>query len=201
MPGHSTPEEVKSRMADFGTKLMAVVSKWELSGNGFGQRAQKDKGFGHLEEEHFLDNNRRAFLQGYRSHILYLWHLSNEEDILQSVKSALDPDCAANSNSVPEVKPSNKKGKAEDDERHFREHVSSSFDTISFSAICNQITQTQKSKADVEVKWVLATDDAVKAVYRRLMGEADATIVTLKERLKKNNDKEDWTKCIHFVCI
>ncbi len=54
-----------------------------------------DEGFGCLEEEHLLDDNRGAFLQNYRSHILYLWHLSNGEDILQSVKSALDPDCAA----------------------------------------------------------------------------------------------------------
>jgi hypothetical protein len=191
MPGVITPEEVKSRMADSRAKLMAVISNWELSGNGFGQRAQVDEGFGCLEEEHLLDDNRGAFLQNYRSHILYLWHLSDGEDILQSVKSALDPDCAANTDSVPEVKPSNKKRKAEDDERRFREHVSSSFDTISFSAICNQITQTQKSKADVEVKLVLATDDAVKAVYRRLMGEADATIEMLKERLEKNKDNED----------
>jgi hypothetical protein len=63
--------------------------------------------------------------------------------------------------------------------------VSSSFNTISFSTFCcNQITQTQKSKADVKVKWVLATDAAVKAVYRRMMGEVDATIKTLKERLE-----------------
>ena len=85
--------------------------------------------------------------------------------------------------------PNTKKRKAEDDERRFREHVSSSFDTISFSTLCNQITQTQKSKADVEVKWVLATDDAVKAVYMRMMGEADVTIKTLKERLELEHKK------------
>ncbi len=51
------------------------------------------------------------------------------------------------------------------------------------------ITQTQKSKADVEVKWVLATDDAVKAVYMRMMGEADVTIKMLKERLELEHKK------------
>jgi hypothetical protein len=126
MPGVITPEEVKSRMAYSRTKLMAVISNWELSGNGFGQCAQEDEGFGCLEEEHFLDNNRRPFLQNYRSHILYLWHLSNDEDIRQSVKSDLDPeDCTANTNFILEFKPSTKKRKAEDDERCFREHVSS----------------------------------------------------------------------------
>jgi hypothetical protein len=90
------------------------------------------------EEEHFLDDYSGVFLQGYHSHILYLMHLSDEEDILQSVKSALDPDCAANTDSIPEVKPSNMKHKAEDDKRYFRQHVSSSFDTISFfSTLCN----------------------------------------------------------------
>jgi hypothetical protein len=73
--------------------------------------------------------------------------------------------------------------------------VSSSLDTISFSTLCNQIMQTQKSKADVKIKWVLATDDTIKGVYMRIMGEADATIKTLKERLKSElkKDKEDWS--------
>jgi hypothetical protein len=33
------------------SKLMAVISNWELSGNGFGQRMQEDEGFWCLEEE------------------------------------------------------------------------------------------------------------------------------------------------------
>jgi hypothetical protein len=190
MPGAITPEEVKSRMAGSRAKLMAVISNWELSGNGFGQRRQEEVGFGSLEEEHLLDDNGGAFLQGYRSHILYLWHLSDEEDILQSVKSALDPGCAANTDSIPEVEFKRKKRKtSEEDERDFREQVSSSFDTISFSTLCNQITQTQKSKTDFEVKYVLATDDAVKAVYKRMMKDADATIKTLKERLKRDKSE------------
>ncbi len=110
------------------------------------------------------------------------------------MKSALNPGCAANTDSIPEVEFKRKKRKtSEEDERDFREQVSSSFDTISFSTLCNQITQTQESKADVEVKWVLATDDAVKAVYMRMMGEADVTIKTLKERLESElkKDKQD----------
>jgi hypothetical protein len=101
-----------------------------------------------------------------------LWHLSDEEDILQSVKSALDPNCAANTNFIPEAKPSNKKCKVEDKERHFRQHMSSFFDTISFSTLCHQIMQTQKTKANIKVKWVvLAMDNTVKAVFRRRMNE------------------------------
>jgi hypothetical protein len=108
-------------------------------------------------------------------------------DFLQSVKSAVDPGCAANMDSVPEVK--------------LRDHMSSPFDTISFSTLCKQITQTQKSKADVEVKRVLAMDDTIKAVYDiRMMGEADATICKmLKERLKSKLEKykKDYSD---FVC-
>lgn len=187
MPGLITREEVKSRMADSRAKLMAVISNWELSGNGFGQRTEEEDDFGRLDEDHLLDDNRSAFLQGYRSHILYLWHLSDEEDILHSVKSILDPVCAANTDSIPVVQKKAKKLKSsEDDERNFREQIRSSFDTISFSTLCNQITQNQKNKADFEVKSVLATDDAVKAVYQRMMREADATIKTLEQRLKRD---------------
>jgi hypothetical protein len=77
-PGSDTYHHQDSR-----AKLTAAILNWELSGNGFDQCMQEDKGFGYLEEENFLNNNRAAFLQGYHSHILYLCHLSDKEDILQ----------------------------------------------------------------------------------------------------------------------
>jgi DNA-directed RNA polymerase subunit L len=189
MPGVITPEEVKLRMADSRSKLMAVISNWELSGNGFGQRAQDDEGFGHLEEEHFLDDNRQAFIQGYRSHILYLWHLSDEEDILHSVKSALDPDCAANTDYVAEVKAGSRKRKTEEEDKQFKEDMSASFHRISFSHLYNQITQTQKSKADFEVKYILADDLDVKEVYKRMMVSAEETIKELKAQLRETHNR------------
>lgn len=44
MSGPIIPEEVKSRMADARAKLVKVISKWELSGNGFGQCHQTENG-------------------------------------------------------------------------------------------------------------------------------------------------------------
>jgi hypothetical protein len=170
---------------------MEIICCWELSGNGFGQRAQEEDEFGHLTEENFMDDNRSSFLRNYRSHILYLWHLSDQEDILQSVKSILDPACSATTDSTPEITPAVKKRKLEDEERSFRRQVGASFDTISFATLCNQISQTQKQKADVEVRMVLATDDSVIEVYRRMMAEADATISTLKARLRSEEHKKD----------
>jgi hypothetical protein len=102
MPGIITPEEVKSHMADSRVKLMAVISNWELSGNGFGQCTQEDEGFRCVEEEHFLDDNAEPSSKTTAA-------ISSTSGILSMTRTSFSPDCAANTDSVPEVKPSTKK--------------------------------------------------------------------------------------------
>jgi hypothetical protein len=43
--GLITAEEVKKRFTDARAKLIKIISKWELSGNGFGQRTVADDDF------------------------------------------------------------------------------------------------------------------------------------------------------------
>jgi hypothetical protein len=170
---------------------MEVICCWELSGNGFGQCVVKDDEFGHLTEENFMDDNRSSFIRSYRTHILYLWHLSDKEDILQSVKSILDSACSASTDSVPEIASATKKHKFEEEERIFQRQVGASFDIISFATLCNQILQTQKQKVDVEICMVLATDDAVVKVCKLMLAESDAPIATLKARLECEEKKQE----------
>jgi hypothetical protein len=63
---------------------------------------------------------------------------------------------------------------------------------ILFATLCNQISQTQKQKAyNVEVHMVLATNNAVVKVYKRMMAEVETTIATLKARLECEEQKKD----------
>jgi hypothetical protein len=94
-----------------------------------------------------------------------------------------------------------KKHKLKEEGGSFQKQVGASFDTILFATLCKQILQTQKQKVDVKVCMVLATDDAVVAVYKRMMAEADATIATLKARLKHEEQKKDNSGCCWFVSM
>jgi hypothetical protein len=51
MPGKVSAEDVKRRLAESCARLLKIITNWDLSGNGFGQRTRQDENFGHMEEE------------------------------------------------------------------------------------------------------------------------------------------------------
>ena len=69
-----------------------MISKWEQSGNGAGQRMEDDEEYGHVAKnqvwlapgvEEFMDgDNCKNFLQEEKSHILHFWQLIDENDLL-----------------------------------------------------------------------------------------------------------------------
>lgn len=131
MPGGEiTPEEAKDRWADARAKTVQVrtmswsyctvklllvsksffvivlgrkiVTAWERSGNGSGQRILgDDDDFGQIGEDSFEDgDNRASFIKthkGQREHHLYLWYLSDVTGILNTVLNMLSTEVAAES--------------------------------------------------------------------------------------------------------
>jgi hypothetical protein len=99
MPGLMDAEECKRRFADARAKLIKIIAKWELSGNGFGQRAITDDDFGHLgDEEMEAGDNRGNFLDSMtKEHILYFWHLSDKNELLKNVLSVIAETSSADS--------------------------------------------------------------------------------------------------------
>ena len=64
-------------------QCIAAASDWEKSGNGTGMRHEGDEEFGHAGEEHFADgDNRKNFLNGAKSHMLYYWQFMQDNDLL-----------------------------------------------------------------------------------------------------------------------
>jgi hypothetical protein len=103
MPGGPmTAEDAKTRLADARAKLIAIIFKWEQSGNGFGQRDEDDEEFGHFKIG--KGDSRSSFVReshGQKSHHLYLWHLSDTMGVLKNVLNVLSPEIAGDSEKCP----------------------------------------------------------------------------------------------------
>jgi hypothetical protein len=77
-----------------------IITNWEASGNGAGQRSPRDKKFGRFssDEAGVDSDNRASFVRcsvGHRVHHLYLWHLADKMGVLQNVLSILSPDVSS----------------------------------------------------------------------------------------------------------
>ena len=98
MPGPINPDQVKDHIAQTRASLMVVVPKWESSGTGFGIRAAS-AGFGRMTEEirHERGDCCATFLNGYKEHILYYWHLIDRQDIIAKFLNILSAEVAASS--------------------------------------------------------------------------------------------------------
>jgi hypothetical protein len=127
MPGGTiTAASVKTRLGDARARMITIISKWELSGNGFGQREEDDDGFGHVAGG--CGDDRGAFLNetlGEKSHHLYFWHLSDIMGVLKNVLCVLSSEVAADTDNIPGgfTQTQKKRGspKTSDDEREERE--------------------------------------------------------------------------------
>jgi hypothetical protein len=79
---------------------MKIVTNWEASGNGTGQRAQEDKDFGRFVLEDCIDgDNRASFVResmGHKIHHLCLWHISDKMGVLKHVLHVLSAEVAYN---------------------------------------------------------------------------------------------------------
>lgn len=75
-----------------------IVSDWEKSGNGFGQRARSDTSWGHFSSEHMdYGDNRANFLRKdyyNKEYLLYFWHMSDQHGILSNMLNVLSKDVA-----------------------------------------------------------------------------------------------------------
>jgi hypothetical protein len=211
MPGLITPEEVKSRMADSRAKLVIVslyfhccaclfyysnticfqikqiVNKWELSGNGFGQRTEDDDEFGHLDADNFMaGDNRQSFLQGYRSHILYLWHLADTNDILKKTLCVLDSLVTATSESVPLTEGANRKRKGNiDGETQFRDKVGAAMASLGYASVLNELGRAQTKLLDSRMSLIRATKEEEKELIEVAIEYASVAVEKLERKIQE----------------
>ncbi|CAB9522913.1 expressed unknown protein [Seminavis robusta] len=186
MPGAITPDEVKRRWGDCRAKLIKIIAKWELSGNGFGQRVEEDEAFGHLgEDELQCGDNRANFLDSQtKEHILYLWHVSDDQEILKNVMSVISESCAASTLACSSVAPSDNASarKRKADERalgFFRAKMSLAMHTMSRAAIWKELRETQEKLFESQLKVMKTKSTNLSELYmgRIRMLEANCTAI------------------------
>jgi hypothetical protein len=96
-----TATQVKSKLADLKVNLCAIITRWEASGNGDGnKRTCTDSDFGHFDSEH-QDDNRSDYLHSNCPSLLYFWHGADFYDLILSSITTLDSSQACNSSSIP----------------------------------------------------------------------------------------------------
>ena len=115
-----TADDVKKHFGEARAKLIKMIARWELSGNGFGQRAEDDDDYGRMGEEQLgCGDNRGHFLDSMtKEHVLYLWHIADRYDILRNVLNVLSDSCAADSET--KVSPESVTAESVRDERRRR---------------------------------------------------------------------------------
>ena len=99
-----TPQKIKEKLSESRAKVVMLADAWHSSGNGSSQLVDKEENplFGHFESDIIDGDDRAAFLPlGARPHILYMWQLFDENQMLHYTMAKLPKDYVASSNSVP----------------------------------------------------------------------------------------------------
>jgi hypothetical protein len=81
-------EQVKASIADRKAKLVLLMDRWELSGNGDGQRIEQEDAVGESSID-IQSDNRSSFLKIDRSSLLYCWQMLEKYEILEQMVSIL----------------------------------------------------------------------------------------------------------------
>jgi hypothetical protein len=143
---------VKDKLADVRAKLVILISDWDTSGNGGGNRAETDKDFGHsISEGTLVDDDRKYFSKESQPHLLlYLWHVMDELQLLQSTLTVIPKPMAASSESIPESQLSAKKRRilekqAQDKDEKFKEAVANSFKSLSKNQAAVTMTRAHEN--------------------------------------------------------
>ncbi|CAB9521596.1 unknown protein [Seminavis robusta] len=193
VPGTISAQEARRRFSDCRAKLVKIVSKWELSGNGFGQRTTEEPQFGHMEEEQLEEgDNRSSFLDsGTREHILYLWHVADTEEVMKTILSVISVNCAADSESCQSTmgddNASVNRRKREAEVRavaEFRSSISDALSNMSHAALLTELREAENRCVMYEERALTTELPRVKKLY-------DETVRKLEKRITKIQEMVD----------
>jgi hypothetical protein len=175
-----------------------VIAKWELSGNGFGQRRENEdgtyeEGFGHLSEEHFqASDNRANFLGEYGEYILYMWDVFDNNDMLDTMLSVLSKDVAFESESddltaatTCSGNESTRRKKLHSEEmRQFRSKFSAAMSYMSYSSLVENLRAAKAAIIDYRLKSMAPSiDPEMKKALDQYIVTQEQLVLELKEKI------------------
>ena len=183
MPVPTTGIILKKKVSECRYKLLTIMKNYEVSGMGDGA------GDGTTEDPIMDGSDRANFLGGHPSHILYLWQLCEDYDLLESVKSVLPEEVAVSSDSVASISStaSMKKRKAAKEEKNkdrentvkFRKNFQNTFDSLVGTMKNDNMMQAIEALSRYEEKLHMAIADdkpALVAIFRDKVKRIQAQI-------------------------
>jgi hypothetical protein len=195
MPGEITAEEVKKRFADARAKLIKIISKWELSGNGFGQRHVGDDDFGHLgDDEMEAGDNRGNFLDSMtKEHILYFWHLADRNELLKNVLNVIADTSSADSENYQTtsdasstVVSNKRKRKSEATAANeFRVMMGEALSTMSVAAMMSEMRSAEAQAMKYEELYITTDNERLKALYKKYAVNEEKRVSEVQETLDR----------------
>ena len=194
LPEPITAEEVKKRLADSRAKLMKVISKWEKSGNGFGQRAEGDDDFGHMTEEQLEDgDNRASFIDGIgKEHLLLLWHFGDLDGTLQTFLNQLSSNVAVDCDNIhldtSEVQNRRRMTEEQRDAREFRESIADSMSSMSYAAMLQELRQAEQHAFRCKEMSFTATSPDSCRFYQESYDRVMERVLAIKVELSRMDE-------------
>jgi hypothetical protein len=181
------PEECKKRFADSRAKLIKIISKWELSGNGFGQRAPDDEEYGHMgTEELEAGDNRANFLDSMtKEHILYFWHLADRHELLKNVLNVICATSSADSenyqttsegSSASAVATARRKTNEAKSANDFRLVMGQAMTTMSHASLLQELRSAEAQSMKYEEMIITTDNDRLKTLYKKFAKREDKRI-------------------------
>jgi hypothetical protein len=193
MPGEVTPEEVKKRFADARAKLIKLISKWELSGNGFGQRALDDDEFGHMgDDEMEAGDNRGNFLDAMtKEHILYFWHLADSNELLKNILNVIADTSSADSEnfqttsdaSVTVVSNARKRKSEARAANEFRVVMGDALATMSVAAMINELRLAEAQAMRYQELCITTDNERLQQLYTKYSDSEEKRVLEIQEAL------------------
>jgi hypothetical protein len=191
MPGEITPDDCKKRLADSRAKLMRVISRWELSGNGFGQRTELDEEFGHMEEEQLEDGDNRAkFLDGIgKEHLLILWDLGDKEGVLSKFLNRLSAEVGVDPDNIPTntaaVQNPRRLTAEQQQASGFRQSLANSMASMSMTALYMELRECETEARKLKQITFECTTAGSVDFYEACFAQQEERILELKEEIKR----------------
>jgi hypothetical protein len=204
MPGTINAEDCKKRFADSRAKLIKMISKWELSGNGFGQRTMEDDDFGHLGyEELEAGDNRSNFLDSMtKEHVLYFWHLADKSELLKNVLNVIADTSSADSENYQTTSESSSasavatRGRKHNEAKAanaFREQMGNAMATMSHASILAELREAEAQSMKYQELFITTDNERLKQLYNKFAKREDKRIEEIQQELDRMKRRRTTT--------
>ena len=180
MPGLTTPEAIKSKLADCRAKVSKILDRYNRSGNGEGSctdpgSSDKDADEVAVTDDHFAGDKLAGFVQhhlGERPHHLYLANVGHLNGILKRVLVRLGGQVAMDSDGNPHACASRRNKKtASDAAAQFWASIGTSMASISLDVALDMSKSLRRQINEYQLMALKEQDTPTKTALEEMIAK------------------------------